>query len=179
MTINEIIVVEGRDDTAAVGRAVQAETIETHGFGITEETWERIARAAEGPGIIILTDPDHAGEMIRRKITQRFPEAAQAYLPRRLALKKGDIGVENASPEAIQEALSAAHCTEAEVRKEFTMQDMTENGLTGGSGSRHRRALLGEALGIGYGNARTMLSRLNGYGITREEFYGALQSISD
>ena len=104
--IEEIIVVEGRDDTAAIRCAVDAVTIETHGFGIREETWDLIDKAYQTKGIIVFTDPDTAGEQIRRRILERFPEAKEAFLDQALAAKAGDIGIENASPEAIQEALA-------------------------------------------------------------------------
>ena len=57
-------------------------------------------KAYREKGIIVFTDPDFSGEEIRRKITARFPEAKQAYLPLEEATRDGDIGVENASPEA-------------------------------------------------------------------------------
>ena len=107
--IEEIIVVEGRDDTAAIRCAVDAVTIETHGFGIREETWDLIDKAYQTKGIIVFTDPDTAGEQIRRRILERFPEAKEAFLDQALAAKAGDIGIENASPEAIQEALGKVH----------------------------------------------------------------------
>lgn len=181
--INEVIVVEGRDDTAAVHRAVDAETIETHGFGLSEEMWKRIESAYKKKGIIVFTDPDSAGERIRKKVTERFPDAGQAFLPRSQAMKKDNIGVENAKPEDIREALSKAHCTvcgqEEKNTPSISWEDMLENGLCGGAGSRDRRQALGDFLGIGYGNARAMLNKLNGFNISREEFYGALQSIND
>ena len=104
--IREVIIVEGRDDTAAVLRAVDAQTIETHGFGMSDRMWEQIGTAARTRGIIIFTDPDRAGENIRRKVKERFPEAGEAFLPRDKALRGTNIGVENASPEAIREALA-------------------------------------------------------------------------
>ena len=104
--IEEIIVVEGRDDTAAVRRSVDAVTIETHGYGIRGETWERIARVYEDPGIVIFTDPDHAGREIRRAVKERFPRAGEANLTAQQAERKGDIGIENAEPEAILRALA-------------------------------------------------------------------------
>ena len=73
--IREILVVEGRDDTAAIKKSVDAITIETHGYGITNKTWKLIEEAYNGPGIIVFTDPDHAGEQIRRRIMEKFPEA--------------------------------------------------------------------------------------------------------
>jgi ribonuclease M5 len=179
MKIKEIIVVEGRDDTAAINRAVEADTIETHGFGMSSAMWKELETAARSRGIIVFTDPDHAGEQIRRKIKARFPECREAFLPRAEALKKDDIGVENASPQAIRKALKKARFTEADSLNTFTAADMTAAGLIGGSGSRQKRERLGDALGIGYGNVKTMLSKLNSYGISREEFYEIIRSIDD
>ena len=100
--IREILVVEGRDDTAAIKKSVDAITIETHGYGITNKTWKLMEEAYKGPGIIVFTDPDHAGEQIRRRILERFPKARQAFLDRSSATKKDDIGIENADPESIR-----------------------------------------------------------------------------
>lgn len=169
-TIKEVIVVEGRDDTAAVKRAIDCETIETHGFGISKQTWKLVEKAYNEKGIIIFTDPDHAGEEIRRKLTERFPEAKQAYLLRREATKDDDIGIENAEPGAITEALKKAHCTLTEKREEFTMEDMAAYGLTGTRDAAQRREELGRLLGIGYGNTGSFLKKLNKYNISREEF---------
>ena len=66
INIKETIVVEGRDDTAAVKQAVDGFIIETHGFGIKRQTWELIERAYNNGGIIIFTDPDFSGENSRK-----------------------------------------------------------------------------------------------------------------
>ena len=87
INIKETIVVEGRDDTVAVKQAVDGFIIETHGFGIKRQTWELIERAYNNGGIIIFTDPDFSGEEIRRKLTEKFPSAKQAFLDRKLARK--------------------------------------------------------------------------------------------
>ena len=118
LKIREAIVVEGRDDTINLKRAVDCFTIETHGFGIKRETWEAISKAYKERGIIIFTDPDHSGEEIRRKLREAFPDAKHAYLAREDALKKGDIGVENAEPEAIIKALENCHSTAPEELKD-------------------------------------------------------------
>ncbi|MBQ2678363.1 MAG: ribonuclease M5 [Firmicutes bacterium] len=175
--IREIIVVEGRDDTAAVKRAVCAETIETHGFGISGETWKLLEKANEERGIIILTDPDHAGEEIRKRLAEKFPDAKQAYISREKAVKSGDVGVENASPEAIAEALEKARAQAETAEKIFTMEDLMKAGLSGRPASKEKRQKAGEILGIGYGSSSRFLGKLNGYGITREEFEEALEKI--
>ena len=168
--IKEIIVVEGRDDSAAVSRAVKAAIIETHGFGIKKEVWDQLEKAYGEQGLIILTDPDYSGEEIRRKLTARFPGAKQAYIARDEALKGGDIGVENAEPDVIRQAILRARGTVTEEKTEFTMEDMDRYGLTGLTGSMEKRRCLGKLLGIGYGNTTTFLKKLNRFGITREDF---------
>jgi ribonuclease M5 len=170
MRIKEAIVVEGRDDTAAVSRALDADTIETHGFGIAESTWELLDKAYAERGLIIFTDPDHAGEEIRARLTERYPKAGHAFLSRDDAEKSGDIGIENAGPEAIMEALKKARATEDDTEDVFTMEDIFAAGLSGGEGAAGKRRMLGKKLGIGYGNASGFLKKLNRYGITREEF---------
>lgn len=177
LKIREAVIVEGRDDTAAVKQAADCIIIETHGFGIKREIWLLIEKAYNENGLIIFTDPDYSGEEIRRKLTARFPEARQAFLSRNDALKNGDIGIENASPQAIREALLKAHCTSSDSDEIFIMSDLDKAGLTGGCGSKERRQQLGRILGIGYGNSKTLLDKLNKFGITREEFEDAVKQL--
>lgn len=172
--IKEVIVVEGRDDITAVKRAVDADLIATSGFGINDKILERIRNAAERRGVIILTDPDYAGEKIRRTVSEKIPGCKHAFLPRELATKNGDIGIENASPESIRDALSKVKTEVSESRNEFSMDDLIRNGLTGSNDSSYKRDVMGRELGIGYGNAKQFLSRLNRYGIRRDEFNKAL-----
>ena len=178
LRIKEAIVVEGRDDTAAVKKAVDGIIIETHGFGIKRETWLLIEKAYHENGLIIFTDPDYSGEEIRRKLSEKFPDAKQAFLSRNDAAKNGDIGIENATPEAIRDALLKAHCTASAAKENFTMLDLDRAGLAGGCGSKERRQQLGKALGIGYGNCRALLDKLNKFEITKEEFEKAVNDIN-
>ena len=184
--INETVIVEGRDDTINLKRAVDCFTIETHGFGIRRETWEQIEKAYSERGIIIFTDPDHSGEEIRRKLTERFPDAGQAYIARKDALKKGDVGVENAEPEVIAGALLRARDLmkrkapleeDISAKDPITMNDLDELGLSGGEGSKELRQEAGKALGIGYANAKGFLRKLSGFGIKREELYEVIFTI--
>lgn len=178
ISLSETIVVEGRDDTNAVKRAVDAVTIETHGFGISGETWKKLRWAYERTGLIIFTDPDHAGEEIRRRIKEKFPKAKEAFLVASKAEKKGDIGIENANPRDIRDALLKAKATIGEERENtFTEKDLSGAGLSGGNGSKARREKLGDLLGIGYSNAKGLLNKLNTMGIKREEFEEALSKL--
>ena len=176
--IKEIIVVEGRDDVTAVKRALDAELITTGGFGFPKGVMERIKAAQKRRGVIIFTDPDFAGEKIRKKIAAEVPGCKHAFLPREEAKKDdGDIGIENASPKSILAALERVRTESTVKRDEFKQVDLIRNGLIGNEDASHRRDELGKILGIGYGNAKQFLSRLNNYGVSREEFEQALTQI--
>ena len=175
--IKEIIVVEGRDDVTAVKRALDAELITTGGFGFPKGVMERIKAAQKIRGVIIFTDPDFAGEKIRKKIAAEVPGCKHAFLPREEAKKDGDIGIENATPESIRAALERVRTESTENRNEFSQKDLLLNGLIGNDDASFRRDKMGQLLGIGYGNAKQFLSRLNNYGVTREEFEKALKEI--
>lgn len=175
--IKEVIVVEGRDDVDAVKKAIDAEIIAVGGFGINAKVISRIQEAQKRKGVIVLTDPDFAGEKIRRIISKRVKGIKHAYIAKEDGLKNGDIGVENACPEVILKALEMAKITREEKQEFFTMQDMFYFKLTGDNTSKVRRNILGKILGIGYGNAAQMASRLNNYGITKEEFTNAIEEI--
>lgn len=177
--INEVIVVEGKDDESAVKRAVDCEIIITHGFGITEDTFQRISRAANAKGVIIFTDPDYAGEQIRNRIEARVPNCKHAFLNREEATKDGDIGIENATPKSIREALEKVRTVSDKSDTLFDQADLVITDLIGNDRAADRRAAMGKRLGIGYCNAKQFLSRLNRYGVTREEFLEALETIEN
>lgn len=141
--IREVIVVEGKDDTVAIQRAVEADTIETGGSAVSEMTIRRIALAQERRGVIIFTDPDHAGERIRKKLAERVPGCKHAFLPRQEAIAKGDLGVENASPEAIRAALAHVRTEMPSAPAELVWADLVEAGLTIQTGAAERRNRLG------------------------------------
>ena len=177
--IKEIIVVEGRDDVPAVKRALDAELITTGGFGFPKGVMERIKAAQKRRGVIIFTDPDFAGEKIRKIIAKRVPGIKHAYIAQEDGIKDGDIGIENASPESILKALNKVRTESSEKRNEFGQVDLIRNNLIGNEDASYRRDKIGQILGIGYGNAKQFLSRLNNYGVSREEFVEAVNSIDN
>ena len=80
MKLKEIIVVEGKDDTVAIQRAVRADTIETNGSAARFiATIEQIKLAAQTRGVIFLTDPDYPGEKIRKKLQNMFRIASTPF----------------------------------------------------------------------------------------------------
>ena len=178
--IKEVLVVEGRSDVARIRAShIDVDMITTDGFNLKPHTLEQIRCAYEKRGIIILTDPDRAGEQSRKFLTDRFPKAKHAFIPRTDAIANNDLGVEQASPDAIRLALSKVRCATYEPQETFTMQDIAAAGLNGTPDAADRRAEVGAILGIGYGNAKQFLKRLNHYGVTRDEWDDALRQIRE
>ena len=176
--IMETIVVEGRDDVSAVKRAVDAEVLEVNGFAVKKiATLEKIKFAAEKTGVIVLCDPDFAGEKIRNTIENYVPNVKHAYISRKEGEKNGDIGVENANPEAILKALENARFKINENKNTFTTEDMFYYSLIGSENSKDLRQKIGSILKIGYANGKQFLNKLNHFQITKEELENALKNM--
>lgn len=175
--IKEVLVVEGKMDVVAIDKAVEADCIITEGFNLKPQALDSIAKAYQKRGIIIMTDPDSAGERIRRFLTKRFPEAKHAFIPKEDATANNDIGIEQASPEAIRTALAKVRTMDWEPTNNFTGADLLKAGISGSPAASEKRAKLGAVLGIGYANAKTFLQRLNHYGITPQEFQQAVAEL--
>ena len=172
--IKEVIVVEGKDDVAAVKAAVDCDFIITHGFGIQARTFERIKVAQEKQGVIVFTDPDFAGEQIRERINKKVPGCKHAFLSKEEATLGDDIGIENASPEAIIDALTRVRTVAIKPESTFAMQDLFAYGLMGQNMSADMRSVVGRSLGIGYCSSKQFLIRLNHYGVTLDELEQAV-----
>lgn len=185
--IKEAIVVEGRYDANTLRQIVDAPVLETSGFGIfnDKERLNLLRRAAETRGLIILTDSDGAGFVIRRYLSGAIDKrlVKHAYIPDVLGKEKrksapskeGKLGVEGMDPEVILEALRRAGATiEGESTPAepagITKQDFYRCGLSGGPDSASRRQELIRDLGLpAHLSANALLTAVNLL-MTREEF---------
>ena len=155
--IQEAVVVEGRYDKNTLSQIVDTLILETNGFGIFHDP-ERMAllrRAAEKRGLIVLTDSDGAGFVIRNRIKGAVPKelVKHAYIPdvygkekrKRRPGKEGKLGVEGMPPKVIEQVLRRAGATflgeaaPGESERSVTKADLFAAGLTGGEGSAQRR----------------------------------------
>lgn len=179
MKIKEFIVVEGKDDTRAIQRAVDADTIETNGSAVSLETIEKIKLAQQVRGVIVLTDPDFPGEKIRKIIAEHIPECKHAFIDKKHALPKHGkgIGVEHASADHIRAALKDAQQMETVMEEIITKEDLMTAGLIAGPKAKLRRERLGELLKIGYTNGKQLHKRLQMFQISQEAFSLALTRI--
>ncbi|WP_226038381.1 ribonuclease M5 [Aquibacillus saliphilus] len=179
MKIKEIIVVEGKDDTAKIKQAVDADTIETNGSAVNTTIIDQIKHANDIRGIIIFTDPDYPGQRIRHIVSNAVPGCKHAFLSKDEAKAKHDkgIGIEHATKETIKKALSNVYELTEEYKSELTREDLLNYGLLGGEKARARREKLGRELRIGYTNGKQLLKRLNMFKITKETFTETVNKI--
>ncbi len=159
LRIKEVIVVEGRYDKNTLSQCVEATILSTEGFGIfrDKEKMALLGRCARERGLIVFTDSDGAGFVIRKRIRASIPARflKHAYIPdipgkekrKKLGSKEGTLGVEGMKPEILIQALLAAGATVAEGNElprpeSITKADMAALGLSGGENSSEKRALL-------------------------------------
>lgn len=176
--IREAIVVEGRYDKNTLSQIVDAPILETAGFGIfrDKEKMNLLRQVAGKRGLIVFTDSDGAGFVIRNHIKSAIPQSflKHAYIPdvagkeKRKASpgKEGKLGVEGMTPEIILAALRAAGATfEGEVQQKagcITKQNLVELGLSGGKNSSEKRKCLLKQLNFPeHMSANAMLQALN------------------
>ncbi|KXT75876.1 ribonuclease M5 [Streptococcus sp. DD12] len=173
--IQEVVVVEGKDDTANLKRYYEVDTYETRGSALNEDDLERIEALNDLRGVIVFTDPDYNGERIRKRIMQAVPSAKHAFLNRGEAVPKSktkgrSLGVEHASQADLDKALSGLLGSyDDENTFDITRSDLMRLGLLMGNDSRKRREYLGEHLRIGYTNGKQLLKRLELFGVTLAE----------
>ena len=177
--IKEAIVVEGRYDKNTLSQVVDAVILETSGFSVFKdgEKLTLLRRLAQKQGLIVLTDSDGAGFVIRNYIKGAIPPelVKHAYIPdvygkerrKRTPGKEGKLGVEGMKPEVLVQALLRAGATvegenSAAPRGELTSADLYVLGLTGQTDSAVRRAALLRRLELPeHMSAKALLTVLN------------------
>lgn len=191
--IKEAIVVEGRYDKNTLSQVVDATILETSGFGIfkDKQQMDLLRRVAKAKGLIVFTDADGAGFVIRNHIKSAIDGKylKHAYTPdilgkeRRKAApgREGKLGVEGMTPEIILDALKKAGATiegeSQEPKQEITKQDLMALGLSGGQNSSEKRLALLKALRLPERmTTNAMLGALNIL-YTREELIQLLHKL--
>jgi len=173
LQIKEIIVVEGKDDTTAIKRSVEADTIETNGSAISKETLMKIRHAQDKRGVIVFTDPDYPGRRIRAIIEEQVPGVKHAFLSKEKTIAKNGkgLGIEHAKDEDIRTALSNVYTpkSDEETFSEIPLSILIDGQLIGHPHSKDRRTKLGELLKIGYTNGKQLQKRLSIFQISQQQ----------
>ncbi|WP_461217954.1 ribonuclease M5 [Lapidilactobacillus salsurivasis] len=180
--IQEVIIVEGRDDTRRLREVFGAvDTIETRGSAVPPAILQEIKAVAEKRPLIVLTDPDFNGEQIRKKVLAVAPNAKQAFLPRSQARPqgKGSLGVEHASAADLRACLAHVLTTDQTFVSQLSRRDLVAAGLIAGPAAKQRRERLGDLLHIGYANGKQLLPRLQMLQVSAADFQQALRRLED
>lgn len=192
--IKQAILVEGRYDKNTLSQIVDAPILETSGFGIFKDKQQLalLRRVAEKRGLIVFTDSDGAGFVIRNHIKSAIDgkHLLHAYIPdipgkekrKATAGKEGKLGVEGMTPQIILEALRRAGATiDGEENTtgdhSLTKQDLYDLGLSGGKNSKAKRLALLKALDLPeHMSSNAMLQALNLL-YTRQEVYKLVETL--
>ncbi len=175
MKIKEAIVVEGKNDTLNLLKAVEAYTIETSGTHLSHQTIDLIRRAQKTRGVIVFTDPDTPGDQIRTKVNQAVDGCKNAFLASKDARGKGKVGIEHASAESLREALQHCVTFEKDKAESLSWSEFLELGLSGQSDSKKKRMQITHHFHLGEANAKTCFKRLNMLEITAAQIKEVLR----
>ena len=171
--LEEVLIVEGRYDKNALSQVVDAVILETSGFGIFHDRQKQalLRRLAEQRGLIVLTDSDAAGFVY-------IPDVPGKERRKSAPSKEGKLGVEGMRPEVLLEALekAGAHFLDEErsarSAERISKADLYRVGLSGGPGSREKRAVLLRRMDLPERlTADGLLEVLNAL-MSREDFFG-------
>ena len=163
--IKEIIVVEGKSDTALLKELFEVDTIETHGLALDKKTLELIKEANKTRGAIVLTDPDFPGKKIRDQIQAVVPNCKHAFVSKKDATGKKKLGIAEANKEAVVLALENVVSFDVD-NQSITWHEFIDLDIIG---NKQRRLLLYNLFNLGYGNVKTLFKRLNMVGISKED----------
>lgn len=182
ITLKEAIIVEGKYDKMHLEKICDCPIFTTEGFRIFKDKEKRafLQNLAKERGIIVLTDSDRAGFMIRNFIKNVVKEGivTNVYIPeiygkeRRKTepSKEGKLGVEGIPPEVLMQMLERYACEKAHTEK-ITKADLYSCGLYGGTDSGAARTQLCRKLSVPVGiSVNSLLDALNAF-VTKEEFY--------
>ena len=188
---DKAIIVEGKYDIIKLSRIVDALIIKTDGFGIFKDKEKQalLRRLADEKGIIVLTDSDSAGFLIRKFLKSSIPEdkITHVYIPdiygkekRKIqAGKEGKLGVEGISEEVLIEAFTKAGviCNQIqnEERRLITNIDLYEAGLVGKDNSKEKRIRLMKALALPERLSTSSLLKILNTFVTYDEFIEKLK----
>lgn len=189
--LSQAVIVEGKYDKIKLANIVDAFIIETNGFGIFKDKQKLnfIKKLANERGLVVLTDSDHAGFMIRNYISSGVPKdkIVNVYIPdvfgkekrKTEPSKEGKLGVEGMTKEIIVAALEKANVTSTRVNNDnpVTNYDLYEAGLSGTPNAKGNKKKLLKQLELPeFLSTNSLLSCINNM-MTREEFFDLIDSM--
>lgn len=176
MKIREIIVVEGKHDAQKIKSCVDADIETTSGTHLSADLLKRLKAMNETRGIIVFTDPDGPGEMIRRKIIEAVGTCKHASLSTKQSRHNQKVGIEHARCEDIVHSLSM--CATYDVKGDtLSWYAFVDLGLTGQKDSQEKRDLIADAFNMPITNGKRCFQYLNMMHKTKEDIIEVLKGV--
>lgn len=169
--IKELIVVEGEHDKQKLLSFLNADIIVTNGIEISNETIELIKEISKTRDIIVFTDPDVPGEKIRKIIMKNVPNAKHAFIDKKKAQGKRNLGVENAKKEDILESLKNIY-TVSEFSDTLDYSVFIKTGIPG---NKKLREFVASYFNLGVVNNKQLFKRLNMFSITEDQLIDVIE----
>jgi ribonuclease M5 len=173
-----IYVVEGQHDIAKLKQIDPfIEAISVNGSAIDEKALDLLKKYQKTHDIVLLTDPDYSGELIRRYLEQQLDQVHHIFIDRKDAFSPNHkkIGVEHVEHEHLKQALSSYRKTvNQKSTSDVTQSDLYNLGLVGQKQSKHKREQLSNYLKLGHINGKTLLKRIHLFDISLIEIMEAL-----
>ncbi len=167
----QVFIVEGEHDASKLKQVLgDIYVVTTNGSEISQSTLKLIKSLDDTHDFIVFTDPDYAGERIRKHVSQHLKHVYHAFLKRDLAYSKNKkkIGIEHARKEDILYALHHVQLQKQVDKSDITTHFLFTQHFIGHQHSKKKRALLSERLNLGHVNGKTLKSRLDMFGISQK-----------
>ncbi|MGL5020561.1 MAG: ribonuclease M5 [Mycoplasmatales bacterium] len=173
--MNTIIIVEGKSDTNRLN-AIYNDiiTFETSGLGLDQEKINYLKSIEVDSKLIVFTDPDGPGEIIRARLSKELKNLYHAYLPNEKALSKNKkkVGIEHATEKDIKEALANLYQHKKAKNTLYTMEDLINIGIYT---NKKARIEFCDYFHIAFGNNKKILKQLNYFDIEPEKIKNYLE----
>ena len=163
--IKELIVVEGKHDRVKLERLFDCDVICTGGLSLSDEVLETIRTVGKEKGVIVLTDPDRPGEMIRSRIAEIVPDCQHVFVKKSVAIGKRNVGIEYVEDDELIKALEN-RITFVKEQETLSWAEFCQLGIIG---NKDKRTQLCEKLNLGYSNNKTLFKRLNMMSLTYDD----------
>ena len=169
MYLNGLLIVEGKDDESLIKSILECRVFKTNGFDIKNEDILFLNKASEQYKIIVLTDPDEAGEKIRKTINSKVKNTYNVYVDRNRCDKNNKHGVAESTKSHILEVLKDHITLESPKIGNITSYQLSKLGLNGNSNAKEKREYICKYFSLGICNLKTMKERINLLNISIDE----------
>ena len=174
MYLNGLLVVEGKDDESLIKSILDCHIFKTNGFDIKNDDILFLNKASEMYKIIILTDPDEAGERIRNTINNRAKNTFDVFVDRNLCNKNSKHGVAESTKEHLLNVLKEHIVLESPKCGNISNYQLAKLGLNGDSKAKEKRDYVCKKFSLGVCNFKTMKERINLLNISIEDIIKAM-----